>query len=286
MAASGLTHSKRTSLPSRSCAISLPRGASVIRQASPEVVREFLAFLGEPTEVEPLAPGPDGRSPGLRVTERLRLIHTGFDLGAQGNEALRTFVEEGPYVGTVRHTLRFEQTTAAGSVPLTSTDGEFEFVDAGGAVVGTLRADIAEGKVFTDDTDTGRVVRRAGLGPLRGGTGPFDGAAGMMTMNAGADVSSFYVIRVSDVDGRFRAAFADAGAGAAVGATGAAAEPLKDDEWSLRFGDITPALQVPSRHEARVTRTLSNPRLEPKNSHGRTPHQMLGGMTTPNAVSR
>src|SRR3984893_17332073 len=64
----------------------------------------------------------------------------------------------------------------------------------------------------------------------------------------------------------------------------AGAEPLADDPWSLEFGDPTPRYQVPSKFEARVARTLSNPDHEPRNSHARTPHHLLEGTTTPNGL--
>ena len=75
-----------------------------------------------------------------------------------------------------------------------------------------------------------------------------------------------------------------AGAMGVSGATGAAAEPLKDEPWSLAFGEITPALQVPSRFEKSVTRALSNPAGEFRNSHARTPHHLLNGTITPNSL--
>ncbi len=75
-----------------------------------------------------------------------------------------------------------------------------------------------------------------------------------------------------------------AGAGAVAGATGAAAEPLKDNPWSLEMGTPTPALQVPSRFEKDVTRTRTNPNNEFRNSHARTPHHMLNGTVTPNSL--
>jgi sulfane dehydrogenase subunit SoxC len=75
-----------------------------------------------------------------------------------------------------------------------------------------------------------------------------------------------------------------AGAMGVGGATGAAAEPLKDESWSLAFGEITPALQTPSRFEKNVTRALSNPEGEFRNSHARTPHQLLNGTITPNSL--
>ena len=72
--------------------------------------------------------------------------------------------------------------------------------------------------------------------------------------------------------------------GSGVAATGAAAEPLKDDPWSLETGAVTPALQTPSRFEKHVVRTLSNPQNEMRTSHARTPHQLLNGTVTPNSL--
>lgn len=69
-----------------------------------------------------------------------------------------------------------------------------------------------------------------------------------------------------------------------VSVTGAAAEPLKDDPWSLDLGATTPALQTPSRFEKHVVRTLSNPQNEMRTSHARTPHQLLNGTVTPNSL--
>lgn len=70
------------------------------------------------------------------------------------------------------------------------------------------------------------------------------------------------------------------GAGAA-GVTGAAAEALQDEPWSLGFGSVMPPVQTPSRFEKDVARTLSNPAGELRNSHARTPHHLLGGTVTP-----
>ena len=75
-----------------------------------------------------------------------------------------------------------------------------------------------------------------------------------------------------------------AGAVGVSGATSAAAEPLQDEPWGHEFGQVTPALQTPSRFEKDVTRSLSNPKGEFRNSHARTPHQLLNGTITPNAL--
>jgi sulfane dehydrogenase subunit SoxC len=78
-------------------------------------------------------------------------------------------------------------------------------------------------------------------------------------------------------------AFAGALANGAA-STGAAAEPLQEPEWSLEPGAVTPALQIPSRFEAKVVRTLSDPKGDPRTQHARAPLQMLEGTITPNPV--
>jgi sulfane dehydrogenase subunit SoxC len=72
------------------------------------------------------------------------------------------------------------------------------------------------------------------------------------------------------------------GTGAAL--NGAAAEPLKDEKWSLEFGSVMPAVQTASPYEKDAARSLSNPNGEFRNSHARTPHQLLGGTVTPNSL--
>ncbi len=71
---------------------------------------------------------------------------------------------------------------------------------------------------------------------------------------------------------------------AGVGPAAAGAEPLADDPWSLEVGEPMSPYQVPSKFEAKVKRTLSNPNNEPRNSHARTPHHLLEGATTPNGL--
>src|SRR5262249_18235115 len=72
--------------------------------------------------------------------------------------------------------------------------------------------------------------------------------------------------------------------GAAGAVTGAAAEPLKDERWSLEFGSIMPSVQTASKYEKNVARTLSNPQGEFRNPHARTPHPPLSGTITPNGL--
>ena len=77
-----------------------------------------------------------------------------------------------------------------------------------------------------------------------------------------------------------------AGAAAtSTGANAAAAEPLRDAPWSLRWGQVLPAYQVPSRFENKVVRSLDNPDNIPRNSRARTPHHLLKGIITPNGLA-
>src|SRR5262245_5229066 len=80
--------------------------------------------------------------------------------------------------------------------------------------------------------------------------------------------------------------FAGAAAtGVGTSLTGAAAEPLKDDPWSLAAGSVSPAYEQRSKFEQqRVNRILSNPNNEPRTSHARTPHHLLEGTITPNGL--
>ena len=87
-----------------------------------------------------------------------------------------------------------------------------------------------------------------------------------------------------------RRAFLRGGAAMTAALTGyavvksAAAEPLKDDPWSLVPGGNTVPYEKRSRFEEKVGRTLSNPNGEPRNMHARTPHQQVNGTLTPNGL--
>jgi sulfane dehydrogenase subunit SoxC len=66
--------------------------------------------------------------------------------------------------------------------------------------------------------------------------------------------------------------------------TAAAAEPLKDDPWSLEPGASIKSYLTPSSFEKNVALTLTNPDGRPFVQNGRTPHHMLNGMITPNGL--
>jgi sulfane dehydrogenase subunit SoxC len=74
------------------------------------------------------------------------------------------------------------------------------------------------------------------------------------------------------------------GTGLGTSSNRAAAEPLKDDPWSLEPGSSVKSYHLPSRFESKVALTLSNPDGRPFVQGARTPHHMLNGTITPNGL--
>ncbi len=68
----------------------------------------------------------------------------------------------------------------------------------------------------------------------------------------------------------------------AAATNGAAAEPLKEEEWSTYQGKTIGPFGVRSKYVEKTTRILSNPNGEPRTQHARTPHEKLHGSITPN----
>jgi hypothetical protein len=174
----------------------------------------FLSLLGEVDRDHPvsLVHDAEGHVIGSRVFERLRLVHVGADL--DGGKGVRSRVEEGPLVGTVTAQLFFNPLDPRPVAPIRTTAGVFTFVDGDGKVLGSVDADMVEGRAFRTPLAGAPtpVFRFAGVGPITGGSGAFAGAVGMMSMNSAISVfprtlSNLYVLRLHDPDGRYRAAY-------------------------------------------------------------------------------
>jgi sulfane dehydrogenase subunit SoxC len=73
-------------------------------------------------------------------------------------------------------------------------------------------------------------------------------------------------------------------AGTAGTLTGAAAEPLVEQPWSLHPGGQVAPYQRASHFEDGVVRTVDNQNQQPGGQRGRTPHQLLRGIITPNGL--
>jgi len=179
----------------------------------PDPNAAFLVFLGEPDPERPITlnRSSDGQLISANIYERLRLANILFDLTTP--EDLRSRTTAGPIVGTRSSTLYFYTDPAdpAPVSPVQDVGGVFTFFDSQGKVVGTLNADMVEGRVFaTELSDAPRpVLRLTGFGPFTSGTGQFKDASGMMSINGVVSlfphaVSRLYVLRIEDSDHKFR----------------------------------------------------------------------------------
>jgi hypothetical protein len=179
---------------------------------SPDPSATFIFFLGETDTSKPvkLNVSPDGQILGSEVYERLRLVRVDFDV-ASGAPRSRTV--EGPIVGEVSATLHFNPLAPTTVSPIQTTNGVFNFYDRDGNSLGTVLSNMVEGRAMRTPLEGAPmpVFRFAGFGPILGGTGFFDRADGMMSMNSAISVfprtlSNLYIFRFYDPQGRFREA--------------------------------------------------------------------------------
>jgi len=169
------------------------------RTADPDAV--FVAFLGENDPERGTQPViQHGRMLGARVFERLRLVRLEFE---SSRRRLAGRVREGQIVGRLSAMLHFNAMDARPVVPIQTTEGVFTFEDSDGREVGSLRANMIEGRAFRTvlPEAPNPVFRFGGFGPLLGGSGAFAGTVGMMSMNASISVmprtlSNLYVLRL------------------------------------------------------------------------------------------
>jgi hypothetical protein len=135
-----------------------------------------------------------------------------------GGHHPRTAMEVRQVVGTMDATVFFDLLAPPGSaehpVPF-STDEVYRFVDADGQVVGKVMAGIQDGISFNlrlPGVPQQPAVRFSGFGPITGGTGPFAGLQGMLTVNSLIGISPHtlslvHVLHFADPDGRLRGSF-------------------------------------------------------------------------------
>jgi hypothetical protein len=170
----------------------------------------FMFFLGE---VEPRRPMRllyrDGVPIGAQVVERLRLVGINFDV--ETTAGLQTSTQEGPIVGTASAILYCNLQDQLTVIPAQTTGSVFSFHDLQGRSLGSVCANMVEGRAFRTYLPGAPypVFRMGGFGPLFRGTGAFAGVRGMMSMNGvvsayPATLSNLYVLRVEDPDGRLQ----------------------------------------------------------------------------------
>lgn len=179
----------------------------------PDPSAAFLVFLGEPDPEHPITlnRSPDGRVVSANITERLRLANIHFDLDTAVD--LRSQTERGPIVGTRSSTLYFytDPANPAPVSPMQDINSVFTFFDSQRMVIGTLNANMVEGRAFaTELSEAPRpILRLTGFGPFTSGTGQFANASGMMSINGVLSLfpralSRLYVLRIEDSEGKFQ----------------------------------------------------------------------------------
>ncbi|HKH50099.1 MAG TPA: hypothetical protein VKM72_36065 [Thermoanaerobaculia bacterium] len=197
--------------PTRQLAARGPVVPLVPSPASPDPGAVFMFFLGEVDPRRPVRPmfGPDGRPIGLQVFENLRQVRVEYDIGTSASLQSRT--ETGPVVGTVSTMLYFDFQNPGSVIPVQTKGGVFSFHDPQGRSLGSVFANMVEGRAFrTYLPGASRpVFRMGGFGPIRGGTGALAGAAGMLSLNSVVSVtpstlSNLYVFRFEDPNGGLR----------------------------------------------------------------------------------
>ena len=156
-------------------------------------------------EIETL---PQSHKKQIHLVERLRLVNTNFDVGPGLFKAHNV---EGAMVGERRTTLVFDPDDALDTIPLYSINSEFRFFADGNKPVGTLKADLSEGRAFRTWAPElhNPYFRISGFGLYGEGTGQFTDVQGMLTMNGALSLtpgvlSSMYVLRLFDRQRRFR----------------------------------------------------------------------------------
>ncbi len=193
----------------------------LVPQSFPTTAGTFMMLMGEPDPARPstLRLGPGGEVVGLELHERLRAVALDFDvLPAAGP---RSQVLVGKVVGRGRSTLHLPLGGGAGAagcsgsgspIPVQTSDGEFELFDEQlGLCFGSVEADLVEGRGFPTAVPdaAGPLYRIGGFGPIRGGTGEFAGASGILSLNSVLSLSprtfsNLYVFRFHDPQGKYR----------------------------------------------------------------------------------
>ena len=185
--------------------------APVTTLPDPDPHATFMFFLGEvdPTRPVKLNVAPDGTILGSEVHERLRLVNISFDVGKDRGPRSRT--TEGPVVAAVDATLHFNPMDPRPVSPIYTSEGVFTFFNRQNQSIGQVLCNMVEGRAMKTDLKGAPmpVFRFGGFGPILGGSGFFQHADGMMSMNSAISVfprtlSNLYIFRFYDPTGQFR----------------------------------------------------------------------------------
>ncbi len=176
---------------------------------NPEPNASFVPLMAELHPDYPLviAPSKDGTKKEIHLVERLRLVDSSFDI----YPTLRSRTIEREVVGEHRMTLILDPDDKNEVIPLYSANSEFRFFAEGNKTIGSLNANLFEGRAFRTYLPELEqpFFRITGFGPFIEGTGQFRNMIGMVSVNGALNLTSgalsaMYMLRMSDPLGRFR----------------------------------------------------------------------------------
>ena len=198
----------------------LPAAAAV---ADPEPGIAYITWLGQKSTDSRLANSASldsaGQLRGLNIPVDSKAVRTGWAMTPAGFRARRLGPLEviGLEIGFGRESVPRSPATGNGNAPYQFEGVSlYSFRDKGGAIVGTLTANVLEGRsmaVRLDEAPGQPALRFGFFGPVICGTGCFAGARGMLYGSSGSlfnpppldhVISNWYVLRLYDPDGRFR----------------------------------------------------------------------------------
>jgi hypothetical protein len=165
--------------------------------------------MGQPDPENPVQLTPTGAT----VHELLRAVHTDFDTGRRNN-GLRSSVMLGPIVARWRTDVLFNPAdpSAPGTpdrpLPVRLQNIKISFFND---TTGTIDGSITDGSGYVMKLPgvSGPQFRMTGFGPIASGTGFFGKVQGGVFLLGAIDLipaafSNYYVLQLSDPDGRFR----------------------------------------------------------------------------------
>lgn len=204
---------------------------SIASQPVPDPQTTYFLWAGQKGQEQPgfqnhFSFGADGQVRGMDITTQLKILH--LDFAVPGNFQAARFATGKDVVG-------LEIGFGRGSVPEASPAGtplspflfegvaQYSFFDSNGKTVGSLLTNVVEGRRFdmTLPGAPGAPATRFGFfGPIIYGTGFFAGVEGMFYGSSGSVfypppgphiVTHFYMARLNDSSGKFRAAVSTGG---------------------------------------------------------------------------
>lgn len=190
---------------------------------NPEPDISYLMFRGQKRDRNQKTAytfGPDGQVAGLNVHQQLRQME--LDVAMRGRSGPRSMMSVGPVIGSMSARILFNLLnpgapgTALSPIPFQSYN-EYTFTDRNGSTKGTIVADGGEGRTFNlqlSGAPGQQALRFGGFGPIVKATGTFEGMEGLMIDNSVVGVaphalSTLYILRVNDPDGKYRGAMSN-----------------------------------------------------------------------------